>query len=271
MTKAKLNELEKLRQEVEASKEFINVAAHQLQEPLASIKWQLDSLLGGRSGPLKPKQQLVIDEIYAINQDAIRLVKDLLFVARLEGGRLEVDRQKTDLVVLISRIKKRYEPAIKEYRGVMHFDSPKGAIPQVLVDARLLTQAVDNLISNALKYNPTNTHVDIGLERQGGKVVISVRSRGSVIPKAKQGQLFEKFVRGETKQNKKTGGTGLGLFITKEIVELHHGEISFTSVAGKGTTFFITLPIEGKSKVKNEKSKPPREVAPLPRGRQHKS
>jgi signal transduction histidine kinase len=235
--------LKQLEAELAASKEFVNLAAHQLQEPLASMKWQMDTLLADRAGSLKPKQRVIVEELYAVNQDAIRLVKDLLFVARLEGGRLKIDKQATNLVALLDQIKKRYEPAVNEYRGVLHFDSPRGAIPQVAVDARMLTQAVDNLLSNAIKYNPTDTHIDLGLKQEEKHVVVSVRNRGPGIPEDKQKQLFEKFSRAEAAGTKKTGGTGLGLYITKQIVELHGGEISFTSTPGKGATFFIKLPL----------------------------
>src|SRR3989344_1981745 len=225
--------LQQLEAALAAGKEFVNLAAHQLQEPLASMKWQMDTLLGERAGSLKPKQRVMVEEIYAVNQDAIRLVKDLLFVARLEGGRLKIDKQATNLVTLLDQIKKRYEPAVNEYRGVLHFDSPRGAIPEVAVDARMLTQAVDNLLSNAIKYNPTDTHIDIGLKQEDAKIVISVKNRGLGIPEDKQRQLFEKFSRAEAAGTKKTGGTGRGLYITKHIVDLHGGEISFTSQPNK--------------------------------------
>ena len=235
--------LQQLEAALAAGKEFVNLAAHQLQEPLASMKWQMDTLLGERAGSLKPKQRVMVEGIYAVNQDAIRLVKDLLFVARLEGGRLKIDKQATNLVTLLDQIKKRYEPAVNEYRGVLHFDSPRGAIPEGAVDARMLTQAVDHLLSNAIKYNPTDTHIDIGLKQEDAKIVISVKNRGLGIPEDKQRQLFEKFSRAEAAGTKKTGGTGLGLYITKQIVELHGGEISFTSQPNKGATFFIKLPL----------------------------
>lgn len=226
-----------------ASQEFVNVAAHQLQEPLASMKWQLESLLAEKAGPIKPNQRSVLDEVYATNQDAIRLVKDLLIVARLEGGRLQVKREEVDIVTLVGKIAKRYEPVVKEYRGVMHFDSPREAVPKLMVDHRLLTQAIDNLVNNAIKYNPLDTHLDLVVRKKENTVVISVRNKGSTIPVAKQKQLFEKFSRAETKGTKKTGGTGLGLYITKQIVELHGGDISLSSKPGKGTTFYIKLPL----------------------------
>jgi signal transduction histidine kinase len=113
-----------LEAEVAASKEFVNLAAHQLQEPLASMKWQMDTLLADRAGSLKPKQRVMVEELYAVNQDAIRLVKDLLFVARLEGGRLKIDKQATNVVAMLDQIKKRYEPAVNEYRGVFTLTLP---------------------------------------------------------------------------------------------------------------------------------------------------
>lgn len=236
-------EIERLRKEVAAGSEFVNLAAHQLQEPLASMKWQLESLLAERGGVLKPKQRSMVDEAYAINQDAIRLVKDLLAVARLEGGRLQANKKKTDIVKLVRKAMKRFEPAIKEYRGKVHFDSPREKIPQILADHRLLTQAIDNLISNAIKYNPLEMHLDLAVKLEPKWVVISIRNKGSLIPPEKQKEMFQKFSRAKSKGTGKTSGTGLGLYITKQIVELHQGEISFSSVKKEGTTFLIKLPL----------------------------
>lgn len=230
---------------VVASKdEFVNVAAHQLQEPLASMKWQLDNLLADRAGRLLPRQRSVLGDIYAINQDAIRLVKDLLMVARLEGGRVGANREPTDLVALVRRIVKRYESAVKEYRGVMHFNTPREKIPAVALDHQLMTQAIDNLISNALKYNPQDTHIDVSVQAKPGTVVVAVRNGGRPIPPEKQAELFQKFARAELPGTEKTKGTGLGLYITRQVVELHRGKISVTSAEGKGTTFAIELPLQ---------------------------
>lgn len=232
-----------LEREVAAKDEFVNVAAHQLQEPLASIKWQLDNLLAERAGKLLPKQRSVLGDVYAINQDAIRLVKDLLTVARLEGGRLRVNPEPTDVVAMVRRIVKRYEPAVKEYRGVMHYNTPREALPSVALDHRLMTQAIDNLLSNALKYNPQGTHVDVAVKRDRDKVVVSVHNGGQAIPPEKQAELFQKFARAEVRGTEKTKGTGLGLYITRQIVELHRGTMAVASTEGKGTTFSIVLPV----------------------------
>jgi len=118
------------------------------------------------------------------------------------------------------------------------------SIPPVLVgDSHRLQQIMVNLISNAVKYNPQDTHIDVSVVRKGDAVMISVRNRGKPIPKEKQEQLFQKFARAETKGTEKTKGTGLGLFITKQVVELHGGEITFTSTEESGTTFYIKLPL----------------------------
>ncbi|MBI4022321.1 MAG: HAMP domain-containing histidine kinase [Candidatus Andersenbacteria bacterium] len=232
-----------LEREVAAKDEFVNVAAHQLQEPLASMKWQLDNLLAGRAGQLKPKQRSVLGDIYAINQEAIRLVKDLLMVARLEGGRLRANAEPTDVVALVRRIVKRYESAVQEYRGVMHYNTPRERLPLVVLDHRLMTQAIDNLISNALKYNPQDTHIDVSVKLKQERLVISVHNGGQPIPADAQAQLFQKFARVPARGTEKTKGTGLGLYITRQIVELHRGTIDVTSAQGKGTTFSVALPL----------------------------
>jgi len=117
-----------------------------------------------------------------------------------------------------------------------------------------LSQAIDNLISNAIKYNPVKTHVTVMVSRgkmqkltqnnaEDNWVTIVFNNRGPLIPKEKQPTLFQKFGRVETKKTQRTKGTGLGLYITKQIVELHGGEIGLESSKGEGTSFFITLPM----------------------------
>jgi two-component system phosphate regulon sensor histidine kinase PhoR len=223
--------------------DFLNVAAHQLQEPLAATKWAIEELLAGRSGILKPKQREAVTNLGQINEEASRLVGDLLAAARLEGGRLKLQRAAVDLTVLVRKIMKRHKADIKEYHGSMYFTGPKASLPAVSVDVSLLSQAIDNLISNAIKYNPLRTHITVSITTRDQAVVIAVKNRGPVIPEAKQKTLFQKYVRAGTPGTSKTKGTGLGLYITKQIVELHGGEITFESVPGAGTTFFITLPV----------------------------
>jgi two-component system phosphate regulon sensor histidine kinase PhoR len=230
-------------QEIESAKEFVNVAAHQLQEPLAAAKWVIEGLLAGRSGILQPKQQEAVTKLWQINEEAARLMSDLLTVARLEGGRLKLQLTPTDLTVLVRKIMKRHDADIKEYHGSMYFTGPKESLPVVPVDITLFSQAIDNLISNAIKYNPIGTHITVAMATRDQAVVIAVKNRGPAIPEAKQSTLFQKYVRAGTQGTEKTKGTGLGLYITKQIVELHGGEVSFESAKDVGTTFFITLPV----------------------------
>lgn len=223
--------------------DFLNVAAHQLQEPLSAMKWVIEGLLAGRMGVLPPKQREAVMKIGQINEEAAQLMSDLLTVARLEGGRLELKLASTDLTALVRKIMKRHDADIKEYHGSMHFTGPKENLPAVLVDTTLLSQAIDNLISNAIKYNPIRTHITVTMATREQDVIIAVKNRGPAIPEAKQSTLFQKYVRAGTQGTEKTKGTGLGLYITKQIVELHGGTVSFESAKGAGTTFFITLPV----------------------------
>lgn len=223
--------------------DFLNVAAHQLQEPLSAMKWAIEGLLAGRAGGLPPKQREAVMDIGQINEEAARLVSDLLTAARLEGGRLKLQLTLTDLIALVRKIMKRHEADIKEYHGSMYFTGPKESLPAVSVDTTLLSQAIDNLISNAIKYNPIRTHITVTMATRDQAVIIAVKNRGPAIPEAKQSTLFQKYMRAGTQGTEKTKGTGLGLYITKQIVELHGGTVSFESAKGKGTTFFITLPI----------------------------
>jgi signal transduction histidine kinase len=235
--------IKQLQTEVAKEREFVDMATHQLQEPLASMKWTLENILSGRSGEINVETRQAIKKVYTANENTIKLMRDLLIVARLESGRLQLKTEPTDLLELVQKIIKQHDSDIKEHLGEMHFTSPKGPLPKIPTDITLLSQAIDNLISKAIKYNPIKTHITVSVFKESNQVKISIKNRGPSIPKEKQSKLFEKFTRAKTKGTQKTSGTGLGLHITKQIIELHGGEVSFSSEKNEGTTFTIILPI----------------------------
>jgi len=219
------------------------MAAHQLQAPLTVMNWNLDNILAGKFGRLTPPAQQAVQKVYEANQEITHLVIDLLTVARLEGGRLQLKVRPTDFVALVRQGMARYNQAIREHHGEMYFTAPREPLPNLSIDPVLISQVIDNIISNAIKYNPVKTHITIVMTKAKDQVTVAIKNSGPAIPPDKQSSLFQKFARAETKDTEKTSGTGLGLYITKQIMELHHGTINFTSAKNEGTTFFISLPL----------------------------
>ena len=134
------DQLAQLEQEVAAGKEFVNIAAHQLQEPLSSMKWQLESMLADRAGELTEQLREAVNKVYVTNESTISLMRDLLTIARMEGGRLKLNAKPTDLVAFVRQAIRRHEPAVKEHQGVMYFTQPKEKLPPMPIDPTLFNQ-----------------------------------------------------------------------------------------------------------------------------------
>lgn len=224
--------------------EFIAIAAHELRNPLAVLKGYAQTLL------LQARQEKgsQVDEwqqeaLYNIDKATLRLVElteDLLDATRLQAGRLELYPEPTDLVALARRVVKRLQTTTEQHHLSL-CTSLEYLV--VSVDPRRIEQVLTNLISNAIKYSPEGGPIEVAVWEESGtsKAVLSVRDCGIGIPTAQQARIFGRFARAENAH--KIGGTGLGLYICRALVEQHDGRIWFESVEGKGSTFFIALPI----------------------------
>ncbi len=227
--------------------EFVSVAAHQLRTPLSGIKWTLETFL---EEVTEEEDKLTEDEIslikktYDANERMVRLVNDLLNVSRIEEGRYIYEPEPVDIFELISPILEEHKEIIDEKEGLeLRMEKTEENIPRVEVDIEKMRVVLQNLIDNAVKYTDEG-QVVVKVERRADKLKISVKDDGIGIPQEQQERLFNKFFRAENVVRKDVEGSGLGLFITKNIVEAHGGEIGFESVEGQGTVFYFTLPIK---------------------------
>lgn len=225
--------------------EFISIVSHQLRTPLSAIKWTLKMLDDQDLGPLNTEQHDFINKSFRANEQMIKLVNDLLSVSRIEEGRFlyefkiinlqDVTNEALDGAgLLLERMKtKNIEFAYRK---------PAVALPQSKIDSEKLKIAIMNLLENASNYTQAG-HVIITLsyDKKNNENIFSIEDTGIGIPENDKNLLFTKFFKAAN-ASKAEPGTGLGLFLVKNIIEKHGGKIWFDSTEGKGTTFYFTLP-----------------------------
>ncbi len=231
-------ELERLN---EQKNEFLGMAAHDLRNPLHAILAYSDFLLEDTSEVLGEEQLEFLSIIQSSTEFMATLVNDLLDVAKIESGKLQLSLEPTDLAALVEENVALNEPLarnkeIKLRRSVQE-------LPTMTVDPAKIEQVLNNLISNAIKYSPPDTIVDVRLRRDGDWAVLSVQDRGQGIPEDEQDALFQPFRTTSVQATAGEKSTGLGLVITKRIVKGHGGTIEVESGEGAGSTFTVRLPL----------------------------
>ncbi len=224
--------------------EFVSIAAHQLRTPLSAIKWTIRLLLDGDAGPLNKEQDNFLKKGYEINERMIKLVNDLLNAARIEEGKFGYDFKDMDLEVFLESLVDNYQGAAKSKSLNLIFNKKAKDLPRVYADSEKLSLAFSNLVDNALKYTPAGGSVTIELGSHGNYALISLSDTGVGIPPAEQQRVFSKFFRASNVIRLETEGTGLGLFIVKNIIKRHGGDINFSSKEGKGSSFTVALPLK---------------------------
>jgi signal transduction histidine kinase len=170
-----------------------------------------------------------------------RLIEDLLDVARMEAGRLALERQPHDLVRVISEATVMLEPLIAEKTIALREELPD-YLPRISVDARRIVQVLENLVSNAVKHTAAGGEIHVSATSANGEVQVAVRDTGAGIPAENLAHLFDRFWQA---RGARRGGAGLGLAIAKGIVEAHGGRIWVESEVGRGSTFAFSLPLAG--------------------------
>jgi len=234
--------------EAEALKdEFIGIAAHELRNPLAVLKGFSQTLIvqtARGKGPQLTDWQ--IEALDGIDQSTLRLVElidDLLDVTRLQAGRLELYIEPTNLIDLARRVIGRLRITTVQHTLILHTSLEHLVVN---LDPRRMEQVLNNIIGNAIKYSPEGGTIDVTISEDGEQhlALISIKDQGIGIPVKQQTRVFGRFVRADNARAYGIGGTGLGLYLSRELVERHDGHIWFESAEGKGSTFSISLPLE---------------------------
>jgi PAS domain S-box-containing protein len=220
--------------------EFLSIASHELRTPVTSIKGytQLAKALI-RENDLPTSEEyldIALDQIDRMS----RLILELLDVSRIETGRLEIRREPIPWAQFVQELVHLHHTAVSERR--FHLNVPN-TDAVVFGDCDRLEQVLGNLLENAVKYSPEGSEIFVNVEDRGDQIVTSVCDRGIGIPTDELAQVFERFHRGRHVSSTNYGGLGLGLYITKQIVDRHGGSIWVESKEGSGTTFFFSLPV----------------------------
>lgn len=223
--------------------EFVSLAAHQLRTPLSAIKWALEALLDGDAGPLTLLQREILLNNRISNERMIALVNDLLDVTRIEEGRYLYQPTFSQFEELAQDVAQSYRAEARRRNIALVFDPPKEKFPRVLVDKEKMLLVVHNLVDNALRYSHEGGRVEIILSHDNKDVMFSIKDSGIGIPEEQKARLFEKFFRASNAKQVYTEGTGLGLYLSKNIIEAHEGKIWVESRVGEGSTFSFSLPI----------------------------
>ncbi len=231
----------KQRQLDEAKDEFISMVSHDLRTPLFPIKGYIETLLSEDLGSLNEEQREALEVAHRNSQRLLRLVEDVLQISKLESEKMKFNFREVDLNELVRNIVEETRPRAEEKGLELRYSSEE--LPKVKADPDRLAQAVNNLLSNALKFTREG-RVEVRLSRQDDEIKVEVEDTGIGIKKKDIPHLFEKFFQAEGAPSGEKG-TGLGLSICREIVERHGGEISAQSEYGKGSLFSFTLPLEG--------------------------
>lgn len=223
---------------------FISAVSHELKTPVSIIKGYAETL---RRPEARRNPVLVEEMLSSITEESdrlARLVDDLLDASQLQAGGLPFrDVEDVDLRFVARRVVERYTPQSSQHQLVLDF-TPEDDFPTVRGDPQRLEQVLDNLVSNAIKYSPRGGVVEIKGEASTVEVVISVRDEGVGIPLEEQERIFTRFHRVESPETRAVSGTGLGLYLTRAIVQAHGGRCWVDSIPGQGATFYVALPRE---------------------------
>jgi signal transduction histidine kinase len=219
--------------------EFVSTISHELRTPLAAI-YGAALTLRRKEPALVTQREGLLDIIASESERLARIVNDILWVSRLESGTLQAAVERCDATELASAVVAAADAHRPENLKISLEIEPD--LPPVVADADKLRQILANLIDNAVKYSPDGGAVRLALTRQDTFVRFAVTDDGLGIPPAEHERIFEKFYRLDPELTRGVGGTGLGLYITRELVRLMDGRVSVESKEGAGSTFRVDLP-----------------------------
>lgn len=222
--------------------EFVSLASHQLRTPATGVKAYLSMMMDGYGGKLNSRQTEFLNKAFEANERQLDIVNDMLNVARMDAGRIMPELVSADLVGLVRDVVEEQMATFRERQQKVTLVIEMACLNAVL-DPKLIRMAVENIISNASKYTREKGEIDIRVRVEGGRGVIEVKDNGVGIAKADTAKLFKRFSRISNPLSAQRGGTGLGLYLAQEIVQLHRGALEVESETGVGTTFTMLLPL----------------------------
>lgn len=236
----------KLRKLDEAKNEFIGLAAHELRTPLGHIRWNAEALLDKRVANLSTPIRKRVKALYKDCLEMTQMIDELLDVTKIIQGAVPTTLEPVNIGSVISNEVSILQPMANQKLVILNVRTPRQNIPEIFVDKKQLAQVIQNLISNAIKFNTRGGHVDVSYKKDKENIHITVSDTGIGIPGKDQLKIFTKFFRARNAMLKQISGTGLGLFIVKSYIDSWNGRVWFESPMlknGRGTAFHIKFPI----------------------------
>lgn len=229
---------------LKSKNEFINTAAHQLRTPLTAINWALENIIKISEGN-SPEINETAKETFRVSERTLKITNDLLDVAKMDEGHFGYEFQNVDFVSFVEEIIKASLPIARQYSVKLSYSPPAEKI-NLRIDTERIGLALFNIIDNAIKYNTKNGSVAVSIKKNQKRdyVKISVEDSGVGIPKEDIEKVFTKFHRSANAKQLEPNGSGLGLFIARNIIKRHGGEIGVESSIDRGSTFWFTLPTD---------------------------
>jgi PAS domain S-box-containing protein len=234
-------EIERMKEIDEAKTNFLNIVSHEMKTPLTAINAHL-GVMDDLKTNLSEQELLSLEAIKRNNYLLKSLIDNILELSRIEAGKFELNFSKINLEKIIKEVKSNLE-ILSEKKG-LQLILDVGKLPEILADEMRVREILNNLISNSIKFTDKGW-IKVKAEKKDNHVVISIIDTGIGISKDKINNLFQKFYQIDPSIGRRFGGTGLGLVITKQLIELQGGKITVASTYGKGSTFSVTLPING--------------------------
>ena len=244
----------------ELKTEFLSIATHQLRTPLTGIKGYISMIADGDFGEIKPEQKKILQEVLDNTEKLVHLIADFLDVSRIERGKLEINRKPTNIEKMVEGIVHIFQPNAQEKRVQLVYHGPTESIPEIQMDEDKFRQVILNVVDNAIKYTPTG-RIDVYLTKKPDRFLFESRDTGVGMNDADKMRLFQRFSRASDAFKTNATGTGLGMYVAKNVVERHGGRIWAESAGrGKGTSFFVEVPFD-QSHIKEPELSPEQKAA----------
>ena len=221
--------------------EFISIASHQLKTPLSEIKWGTELFLSRHKKDAGKDFLDFVEKISESNSKMIKLVNNLLNITRISQKKFSLKKEQFDILEILSKAVRENKILAKTKNVKISLIDATKNNSFAIGDRRGIKAVVDNLLSNAIKFTREGI-IKININRKKNKIIVCVKDSGVGIPKNEQKRVFQKFFRGSNETRYKTEGTGLGLYLAKNIVEQCGGKMWFKSKEGEGSTFCFSLP-----------------------------
>jgi len=235
--------VEKLAEASRMKMEFLTIMTHQIRTPFTNLRWVVDLLVTDKVGSFDKKQKEYLEILRENSERLEELINKIVTVSKIEQGEFPMKKKKFSLEKLVAKAVKESKVYAAASNVEVETDISK-EIPELLADQEQITEVIENLLNNAIKYSKKKGKVEILATVKEKKVYVEIKDTGMGIPEEDQKYIFRKFFRSKNAIKHQTQGSGLGLFIIKSIIKAHKGKVGFSSQMGKGTTFWFTLPIK---------------------------